>query len=568
VILRENAAVAEDYKKARAGLQRATNDLKRAMSMGQMGGKKGQLVGTTGRVTAKAKPKTPNTPKAAVKAMSSASAGRGAAGVSSRSAVNSYVQREVMCNTAECAWKLGMFDPEFASRGPGTTARPTVVLTYYSSTTFTTSPYSTSTITPVNGNVASYMVDQTGTIAVVIAPIKAPAVAVTSTRTITYPYSSGTLCPGFVCSGNFDMTGATYASGGAGSAPSLHDIMGAATTTTGYTNMGSTVTPLNPFNAALPVDTTTAPDGGSTYDYVPFRFLGLRTTLECVSSVAGSSAAQGYCLAGDFSDYMQEGERGWSSNINEVEGSPNTMEQDVVDVVEYDSVLLSDYNLNYGTGFQRITECGPLMAGNVYEAVALPVNTHFWNYHTSGNMFDPRKTFVTTADTGSFTSSVAGVAMRFRPTAAFFLRGIVPGNTFRVGTTFAVEVQVDFDSPIGFLYNQARFADDFTPKLQHIRAVRVAGVLGENLSGFVRDEPNAKDVFVARTTGTLQLGTVPPSTSPSAGAVGSTSRRAMQTEGVKEVFQYIKSGVGKAARFALDNPQLVAKGVGYLATLI
>jgi len=499
----------------------------------------------------------------------SASAGRGASGVSGRVAVDSFVQREVNCNTAECAWKLGMFDPEFASRGPGTTARPTVVLTYYSSTTFTTVPFSSVALAPATA--ASFMVDQSGTMAIVIAPMQAAALTVSGfTRTAGFPYAQGTMSPGFVCGGNYDMTGATYSTGPAGSAPTLQALFVATPSTLGTTpNLPTTVTPLNPFNSAIPTEKVTVSNGGSNYDYVPFRFLGVRSTLECVSSVAGTGAAQGYCLAGDFSDYMQEGERGWSTSVNNIEVVVNQdVELDVVDVVEYDTVDLSDYQLNYGTGFQRVTECGPLMAGNVYETVALPVNTHFWNYHNSGNMFNPDKVFVSSSTTGSFTSNIGGLSMRFRPTSMFMLRGIVAGNTFRVGTTMAIEVQVDFDSPIGFLYNQARFADDFTPKLQHIRAVRVAGLLGENLSGFVKDEPAAKQVFVGRATGTLALGTVPPSTSPSAGAVGSTSRRAMQTEGVKEVYNYLKTGVGKAARFALDNPSLVAKGIGYLATLV
>jgi len=481
-----------------------------------------------------------------------------------------FRKSELECNTAECAWKLGMFDPEFASRGPGTTPRPTVLLTYYSSTTFSTSANAIAGEgDPASSN--NYMLDPNGNMAIIISPMLNTAIdgAGTGTRLVNVGAANGSLTAGFVCQGDFDMTCTTY--GTTSDATSLAEVMhlnGGQSAPSGTAPLAATVTPLDSFNAPFPAELvfhTTTP--ANAYDFVPFRFIGMRTTLECVSSVAGTSAAQGSAMAGDFSDYMIRGERGWShldqSGVNSV------FDSDGVAIIEEDTIDYEDYQLNNGNGYQRITELGALTAGSIYEAVALPINEDFWQYHMRSNFFDPTRTFQSSSTTGAFCSALPGFSMRFRPTSMFVLKGLVPGNTFRIGVTLTTEVQVDFDSPIGFLYNQARFARDFTPKLQHIRAVPSAGVLGSSLNSYMMADPAGHQVFVSRATGSLQTGAIPPATAPAVGAVGSTSRGSKAaTQGVGEVISYLKRGVGKAAQFAVQNPALIAKGIGFLATMV
>jgi hypothetical protein len=177
-----------------------------------------------------------------------------------------------------------MFDPEYASRGPGTTARPTTVLTYYSTSSITVAAYSNAGA----GQAAAgqpHMMDINGCLAVITTPLAAWNVVGTATRTLAYG-APGTMVPGFTAPGNFDMSGSFYRNSTIG--PFAPNSLGTLSTTNSGANppgsvnaMPGTVTPLGTFNAAFPIEPTVIDNNPqpNLTDYTPFRILGMRTTI-------------------------------------------------------------------------------------------------------------------------------------------------------------------------------------------------------------------------------------------------------------------------------------------------
>lgn len=365
-------------------------------------------------------------------------------------------QAAVITADSQEQWKYGMFDPESAARGPGTSQLPTTILTYRSVTDITTTAYGGP------GATTNFQVDSTGGALIIVTPIVATAA---SADNAAAPYS------GLWCSTNDNLL-ALNATGFGVSGQTLADAASSATRANwndpvnGQAYSPVKVTFFQTFQGAFPVSFEA--DAVAVQQYMPWRVAGLRATLTQTTSALN---AQGSCAAGDFGDFFY-------TSRSVIEPDLNTVSQTAEDVVVSTlDVTTPEWAINQGNNLNRFRQVGSLAEpGVVYEAIALPVNELFWQYHTSAGEINAAGIY------GSEPFQTLYSNLQFLPAVGFLLRGIAPGNTFRLNVTLALEVQIDLISPLGFLYNQARFTDGYFPNLRDLRMSPSGGHLGELLA--------------------------------------------------------------------------------------
>jgi hypothetical protein len=439
----------------------------------------------------------------------------------------------------EAGWKVGLTNPSFASRGPGGSTRPTIIANYHSTTTFVVGNYDAGAF--AGGN---FQLDPDGNMAIILTPHIGVTNTESSPRIVTPRDEVQPLLSGFTCGGDANI--AFHDINGPGSSNDWIQIM----TFVSQNLPGgphTALTELQPFQAPLPIDDYAVPP--SERRYMPYRILGHRATLSCNSN---ATSARGNIAAGDFSDYMITGTKGYIRGtaalpLNEFQHAGNGL------IAEYDDITEADYQLNLGVGFPRITNLGGNIPGAVYEASALPLNSEFWNYKYDPGTWHPAFSTTYTFGTGSFIPS----SLRYQPCSVFFLRGVASGNSFTVGVDMAVEIQVDMNSPLAFLYESARFAKQYTPDLQKLHCCTPGGEVNHLALSMAAADPAVAFVLLAKLNGRDPVDEGLHPFGSGYGAVNDldTLRRRMSTQGS---FSDLLKRVKSTAMSVLRNPVTLA----------
>jgi len=458
-----------------------------------------------------------------------------------RTSLASVARAAVITADQEEQWKFGMLDPEHGARGPGTSQLPTVILTYRSVTDITTTAYASGGTTP-------FQVDSTGGALLVITPI---ALNATTAANAANPFS-GLWCSTndnllALNSGSFGSTDLQTSATTASHAPWNDPVSGQA-----YVPVKTTF--LQNFQGAFPVAFQS--DISDFQIYQPWRVAGLRATLTQTTSALN---AQGSCASGDFGDFFYTVKQGIEPDIL------GTTEDVVVQTVD---ITTPEWAVNQGNGLSRFIQVGSLAEpGVVYEAVALPVNEQFWQYHNSAQEISASNFF------GQANFQTLYSTLQFIPAVGFLLRGIAAGNTFRLNVTLSLEVQVDLSTPLAFLYNSARFTDGYFPNLRDLRMVPTGGHLGELMAMRASGCEGCAILLAQRVTNGGQVtrgrsgntyvrtdsGSAPPT--PLVGAISPIAPAAQMAASTGGVFSTIMKDMGSAAVWVGKNaPQLYNAG--------
>jgi len=341
----------------------------------------------------------------------------------------------------------GFCDPDNAGRGPPHDNVPTTVASYRSTMDITLTPYNgtwspyLATTTGPPATASPYMMNAMGDIAIVVCP------SVDNTNNSVGGRPAGCMATGYTLDpDNMSLSTTGWGASGGGYAKPY---------------------PLPPFPEAVPaLNTGISPSDNINTAPVPFRCLGLRSTLMCTSS---PMVAMGDVYAGDNRDYYAD------EAVTElrVDSGGSAVRQFDVDVTE--NFQLNSPLVTFG---RSVGPVGPVAQGIEYESVFLPGNSQALQYHAADNagmqVFGYNGTSLNNA------KFIAFDLLNY-PCNIFILKGLNTTTplSFKLSVVFTVEMPCTTNSSLALFYREARLASSFAPDWGLLSCMNAGGKAGQ-----------------------------------------------------------------------------------------
>lgn len=187
-----------------------------------------------------------------------------------------------------------------------------------------------------------------------------------------------------------------------------------------------------------------------------YRTLGLRATLSVDEKVLES---KGIVRAGDSRAFFAHRQRLISDMRNGQSKYP------VID--ELDDKL----SLGKMADLEGITRVGSFLPGSVYECSFLPTNERI--QVMSNFLFSAETELASVSSDNNLFQMLTNT-----PAVLFALSGLPDDASFSIGVDWAIELAIDLRDSIGYVYANARFAQQFNPDWGDLMGIRTAGRLG------------------------------------------------------------------------------------------